>query len=417
MTDRRDIDGELLSPNEKKLLVFEVTEAARDELIKWTRRTLLVLLVVVAVLGLRTWWDIQNQIGDAVKKQLAKASEQTDSLIVDFNANAAERFERFDQSTKRTLAEIESELKHARERSASLVATFERESGQKVEEFRASSQQAIQDFQQIIASAQSEVDEEKQDFLASLEILDPGATGSPAESEPLNPKARVRPVRPGLSISGAGITRGTICCIVIDREGVEYLLTAGHVVGDPVKVGDQVVQPGRFDGGSLETDVIATVERVIELDFSAGAPNLAQAALLRILPEIEVAYDLPELGPIRGVRYDPQLGEMVQMYGSTSRHTRGQITDLDFSTTSLRFRPRSGGPSQRAGFRDLILATKMAEGGDGGAAVLDVDHNLIALHFAGSPSASIFVKIANVFEALDVQLVGPPKAGQVGERE
>jgi len=66
---------------------------------------------------------------------------------------------------------------------------------------------------------------------------------------------------------------------------------------------------------------------------------------------------------------------------------------------------KPGGGSGRVGLQDLVLCTRFTDGGDSGSAVLDMNKRIVGLHFAGSPSSSIFNKINNVLTQLDIDVV------------
>ena len=73
------------------------------------------------------------------------------------------------------------------------------------------------------------------------------------------------PVQPGISISHALVSAGTIGAIVFDRTtGAPCILSNWHVLAGSVfaQAGDAILQPGRFDSGRRETDTIAHLERM-----------------------------------------------------------------------------------------------------------------------------------------------------------
>ncbi len=73
------------------------------------------------------------------------------------------------------------------------------------------------------------------------------------------------PVQPGLSISHHLGTAGTIGAMVYDRtDGAACILSNKHVLAEAVlaEVGDQILQPGRSDGGRRDVDAIARLRRM-----------------------------------------------------------------------------------------------------------------------------------------------------------
>ena len=65
---------------------------------------------------------------------------------------------------------------------------------------------------------------------------------------------------------------------------------------------------------------------------------------------------------------------------------------------------RPGGGKGRVGFRDQVLCTRYTASGDSGSVVLNDRERIVGLHFAGSPSTSIFNRINHVFQLLDIEL-------------
>ncbi len=73
------------------------------------------------------------------------------------------------------------------------------------------------------------------------------------------------PVQPGLSISHHLGTAGTIGAIVYDRtDGAPCILSNKHVLAEAAlaEAGDQILQPGRTDGGRRNVDAIARLRRM-----------------------------------------------------------------------------------------------------------------------------------------------------------
>jgi hypothetical protein len=57
------------------------------------------------------------------------------------------------------------------------------------------------------------------------------------------------------------------------------------------------------------------------------------------------------------------------------------------------------------GFRDQVLCTRYSASGDSGSAVLNMEKEIVGLHFAGSDSSSIFNRIGHVLDALSIEVV------------
>ncbi len=93
----------------------------------------------------------------------------------------------------------------------------------------------------------------------------------------------------------------------------------------------------------------------------------------------------------------------VQKTGRTTDHTIGIIRDIDFRAT-ISYRNQGGG-TVRVGFRDQVLCSRYTSDGDSGSAVLNLSGKVVGLHFAGSATASVFNKIGNVLDAMNLEIV------------
>lgn len=225
----------------------------------------------------------------------------------------------------------------------------------------------------------------------------------------LQPEAftdRVRPVRPGLSISRKGDAPGTLGGFVRRRiDGAIYALSNSHVLADygRATVGDPIVQPGDSETQATGNDVIGELADFVPFEFSeAGFLNEVDAAI----SSVEVGHDnvvrLIDTAP-RGINIRPRVGMQVQKVGRTSGFSDGVIRDTDFRAV-LHY-PTRGGNKKRLGFRDQILCTRYTAPGDSGSLVLSSSGLVLGLHYAGSVSASVFCRIANVLAAFDSDMV------------
>ncbi len=245
-------------------------------------------------------------------------------------------------------------------------------------------------------------------------------------------KDRWRPIiPPGVSMGHIDITAGTFGCLV--RRGDEiFILSNNHVLANVnnAQPGDAIIQPGRYDGGSL-TDQVATLAEFIPIDFGGDSPscgiatsienllniaakvlgsshrmmayqtspgeNLVDAALARPQDPNQFTSEIFRIGAPKGAA-KATLGTNVQKTGRTTDHTSGRITQIDV-TTSVDYGGRV------ATFTGQLMAGGMSEGGDSGSAVLDEDKNVVGLLFAGSPQATLMNPIQPVLELLNVEIV------------
>jgi len=247
-------------------------------------------------------------------------------------------------------------------------------------------------------------------------------------------RARRRPVPGGISIGHPEITAGTLGCYV-NRGNDIYLLSNNHVIANSndAFVGDPILQPGPTDGGNPSNDFIAPLADFVPIQFPGGngsnpgvpgdsscnvatgvaaalnvsamimgsqarmqavttrsTANLVDAAIAGPMDPNLVDYGILDIGAIDGVR-EAELGMPVQKTGRTTGYTSGVIQQIDVTVNVQYDFGRVGT------FEDQLIAGPMSQGGDSGAAVLDMDKNIVGLLFAGSDNVTIMNRIQNVF--------------------
>ena len=89
---------------------------------------------------------------------------------------------------------------------------------------------------------------------------------------------RIRPAPGGISIGHTGITAGTLGCLV-KKNNELYILSNNHVLADSNngQIGDHIVQPGPYDGGSYPNDHIANLYQFIPINFTDQPSNCSTA--------------------------------------------------------------------------------------------------------------------------------------------
>jgi hypothetical protein len=214
---------------------------------------------------------------------------------------------------------------------------------------------------------------------------------------------RVRPAIPGYSVGHVAVTAGTLGCLV-KRKNRRFILSNSHVLADSGvgKKGDAVIQPGSIDGGQAPPDVIGALEDWVPFVFGPGFNNLVDAAIASfeantVTPKIRI------LGIPLGVGPAVKRDAKVQKVGRTTDHTIGIVKDVNYRFF-LNY-PKPAGGTGRVGFRDQVLCSRYTAGGDSGSLVLNMKRQGVGLHFAGSPSTSIFSPIRFVLQALNLTLV------------
>jgi hypothetical protein len=238
---------------------------------------------------------------------------------------------------------------------------------------------------------------------------------------PLAHVTRVRPLVAGVSIGNWAITAGTLGWFFRDGRGREMLGSNAHVFADnplkPYSSEKRIVQPGRYDQGSVPDDIVGmyywhqplsgsecalsnaiidllngasalldrktrfilTLAEKAKIDFAVVEPNTDYELKLFTADECEGFIGLGFAGSnqasffckaqhIRDVGWTPinktimpvSMGETIHKIGRTTEYTSGQVVD-----DSAYGRVNYGG-SNYVEFDDIILTTSMLEGGDSG---------------------------------------------------
>ena len=210
---------------------------------------------------------------------------------------------------------------------------------------------------------------------------------------------RMRPVQPGLSIGHKDITAGTFGCVV-ERNGQRLMLSNNHVLADcnNARLGDRILQPGKYDGGKVDKDAIAKLVEFVPIIFDEDAAAAAMSARALALPDAQhlISGEITSVGAPRGIAVGA-LGMAIQKSGRTTGHTTGQIEQIDV-TSRIDYDKRT------ATFTGQLLASATSAAGDSGSAVLDMSGRLVGLLFAGSDRVTLINPIQDVFDALDVEL-------------
>lgn len=240
-----------------------------------------------------------------------------------------------------------------------------------------------------------------------------------------DPKLKMRPARPGVSIGHYNITAGTFGCLVKRGDDV-LILSNNHVLADSnnAQLGDAILQPGPYDGGA-DADKIAELAEYIPIAFNTNGDGTKPGCLASILrlfgaqqsadginqpgdnhvdcaiakplsPDL-VTPEILQIGKPAGVGA-ATLGTPVQKFGRTTSYTHDRIIQIDVTATV-----DYGGPV--AVFQGQLMAGAMSQGGDSGSAVLDDQKRVVGLLYAGSDSTTLINPIQDVLTALNVEIV------------
>lgn len=252
-----------------------------------------------------------------------------------------------------------------------------------------------------------------------------------------DPTKKHRPAPAGVSVGHYKITAGTLGAWVLDSENPLagwHILSNNHVLANVNEAieGDRILQPGPHDGGSVSEDQIAVLKRFVPLVFTEDPPNckiaIAVEKLINYLPErlcrrhrvksyartdetntvdcalaapltqTDVDLSINDIGFHTGRTVHSILGMQVQKSGRTTGVTTGKVVQIEVAAIV------DMGNGKKALFTDQIVAdNSMSAGGDSGSLVLDMDKKITGLLFAGSDKITVYNRIHNVIEQLNIR--------------
>ncbi len=266
-------------------------------------------------------------------------------------------------------------------------------------------------------------------FTGRFYALAPPLCGGPPSQRPpdcfedpdpgIDPKARFdRPVPIGVSTGHPDITAGTIGARVVDASGTLHALSNNHVIADTngAATGNEILQPGPYDGGTQSDDVYAHLSFFVPIDFS-GSNNTMDAAIA-VTDDTQLGNATPSdgYGAPANTTTTPVVGQSVQKYGRTTSLTNGSVEAVNVTVDVC----YEGSPfcTKLATFVNqisIVDGTFSAGGDSGSLVVTSVDKQPVALLFAGSSSHTIATPIDTVLSAFAVTIDGeeytPPPPG------
>jgi hypothetical protein len=219
---------------------------------------------------------------------------------------------------------------------------------------------------------------------------------------------RIRPAMGGFSVGHYKITAGTIgtCCYDLSPfPGIPpkyYILSNNHVLANSndACIGDPILQPGPYDGGSWPCDVIARLSRYVPIKFISGnykPCNYVDAAIAEGNLQ-DLNREIYWIGHVRKLYAAPQVGDIVQKTGRTTGFTTGRVTNIN-ATVLVNY-----GGGKIAKFCRQIMTGRMSAGGDSGSLVTNREEGAVGLLFAGSCTRTILNNILYVQALLRIRV-------------
>ena len=221
--------------------------------------------------------------------------------------------------------------------------------------------------------------------------------------------ARWRPAPGGVSVGHYRITAGTLG-VVARRAGVRMILSNNHVLANAnaASIGDAILQPGPYDGGTAAQDRIATLEAFVPIVFDGfldfllslfciarPVRNVVDAALGKPLSDADMSDEVLEIGRVSGTA-SGAIDMPVRKSGRTTGLTEGRITTVA-ATVRVFY-----GLTRSARFRDQLVASALSQGGDSGSLIVNADDHAVGLLFAGSSNTTILNPIDEVERLLGI---------------
>jgi hypothetical protein len=231
---------------------------------------------------------------------------------------------------------------------------------------------------------------------------------------------KVRPLQGGYSVGHIDVTAGTIGAFVSAADGKECILSNNHVLANvnAAKIGDNILQPGSYDGGVNPTDCVATLKSFVPIktipyrDFQYGRYtdadwNETDCALGQILADADFALKCPDYNYPHTI-CEPTVDMLVKKDGRTTGFTHGKIADISYDTAVAY---GSGSRPPIGLLKDQIMVSSsgaFSQGGDSGSGVIKEDGSaMVGLLFAGNTDGTqtICNKISVVLKSLDASLL------------
>lgn len=222
-------------------------------------------------------------------------------------------------------------------------------------------------------------------------------------------QTRIRPIKPGYSISHPKVSAGTLGGYFKDADGDIVLLSNNHVLSNEnnANIGDLILQPGIADGS--DDNFKGWVEPYDQLAYFAmlkkfvplSSENEQDSAIASIHPKI-IEHNLIDHYYSNGQKItgfaDAYVGMNIQKFGRTTCHTTGKVLAIQGTfTVGYDFGP--------AKFTNCIVCSPMSSSGDSGSLIFDEQMRVVGLLFAGSDKVTIATPIDTIQKHYGLKLI------------
>jgi hypothetical protein len=220
-----------------------------------------------------------------------------------------------------------------------------------------------------------------------------------------------RPAPIGVSTGHPAITAGTIG-VRVKGAGNVYALSNNHVYAseNQASLGDSVLQPGAYDGGTDPGDAIGILVDFEPIVFSTSASNRMDVAIaLTSTGNLDSSTPCNGYGTPRSTTATAAINQSVKKYGRTTGLTNGRITGIH-ATVNVSYKQGT------ARFVDQLIIEPggFSAGGDSGSLIVvdgkgknkADDRKPVGLLFAGSSQITIASPIDPILERFAVTVDG-----------
>jgi hypothetical protein len=384
--DLSDLEKEFLEASLQNEEDIEAEKKRQEKRINTARRIQMWLASVFLVvsLALFAWAFRQTRIAIAARSAASAANAEASAA----NADAKRRLSESEQA-KFKQEEAQKIARDAREEF--YIFKLRSAAEQKnLDSYKAEAEKArkiINEYDDRVRSIQQEAQKEIDEANDVAQLTKFSPENIIKSSAALSLRQLLRPLRPGASISSTESTAGSLCCIVQDADGQNYLLSSYYNFSG--KPGDSVLQPGAFDGGKPDKNEVARLSK------SDGNQLVALASLL---PGIPFNNEIPGIGKISAIGPPVNIGDIVTLVGRTSGAVRGRVKSIGADVNVFL-------PDRKVVvLKDVVIAEKISNAGDGGAPILDEKGRLVGILWGGGRDTSIFIPIDRILQQLNVRL-------------